>query len=69
MTSPLGRAARRIVCRRRIGPNDLSTAPAGSMVMIRLFDAAGVVEPDAARRFADELRTAARAAYGARTRG
>lgn len=56
----LGRAARRVVSRRRILPGaDLSVAPAGAMVMLRLFDAAGVLEPAAAMRLAAELYVAA----------
>ncbi len=66
MSELLGRAARRIVSRRRIGHSDLATAVAGTMVMIRLFDTAGVVEPAAARQFAHELLAAARGAQAQR---
>lgn len=67
--TPLGRAARRIVSRRRIGTPDLAAATAGTMVMIRLFDTAGVVEPARAREFAGELLAAARGANAQRIGG
>lgn len=69
MTQLLGRAARRIVSRRRIGTSDLSTAVAGTMVMVRLFDVAGVIEPARAREFAQELLSAARGATAERVGG
>lgn len=65
MTQRLGRAARRVVSRRRILMSDLAVGAAGTMVMIRLFDTAGVLPPARARQLAVELLDAAQAAADA----